>query len=105
MVPVVHVAQAMSLWQLAGELARLAAAARDGTAKSEELSGSTLTVALPGEAPRRGAYQVVSNDDGQLELAIAGHDGHVDRTQLTLETERLLRWHLTSVHTLVMRRE
>jgi len=82
-------------------------AGRAGWAKGTSLtfSGSTLTVALPGEAPRRGAYQVVSDDDGQLELAIAGHDGHVDRTQLTLETDRLLRWHLTTVHTLVMQRE
>ena len=82
-------------------------AGRAGWAKGTSLtfSGSTLTVALPGEEPRRGAYQVVSDDDGQLELAIAGHDGHIDRTQLTLETERLLRWHLTSVHTLVMQRE
>lgn len=82
-------------------------AGRAGWAKGTSLtfSGSTLTVALPGEAPRRGAYQVLSEDDGQLELAIAGHDGHVDRTQLTLETDRLLRWHLTSVHTLLMQRE
>lgn len=82
-------------------------AARAGWAKGTSLtfSGSTLAVALPGEEPRRGAYQVVSEDDGQLELAIAGHDGHVDRTQLTLETDRLLRWHLTSVHTLLMQRE
>lgn len=82
-------------------------AGRAGWAKGTSLtfSGSTLTVAQPGEEPRRGAYQVISEDDGQLELAIAGHDGHIDRTQLTLETERLLRWHLTSVHTLVMHRE
>ena len=82
-------------------------AGRAGWAKGTSLtfSGSTLSVALPGEAPRRGVYRVVSEDDGRLELAIAGHDGHVDRTQLTLETERLLRWHLTSVHTLLMQRE
>jgi hypothetical protein len=82
-------------------------AGRAGWAKGTSLtfSGSSLTVAQPGEEPRRGAYKVVSEDDGQLELAIAGHDGHIDHTQLTLETDRLLRWHLTSVHTLVMQRE
>lgn len=82
-------------------------AARAGWAKGTSLtfSGSTLTVALPGELPRRGDYQVLSEDDGQLELAVAGHDGHVDRAELTLETERLLRWHLTNVHTLVMHRD
>lgn len=82
-------------------------AARAGWAKGTSLtfSGATLTVALPGETPRRGVYRVVSEDDGQLSIAIAGHDGHIDRTALTLETDRLLRWHLTSVHTLVMQRE
>lgn len=82
-------------------------AARAGWAKGTSLtfSGSTLTVALPGETPRRGVYQVLSEDDGQLELAIAGHDGHVDRTELTIETDRLLRWRLTNVHTLLMHRE
>lgn len=82
-------------------------AGRAGWAKGTALtfSGSTLSVTLPGEAPRRGNYRVLSEDDGQLELAVAGHDGHVDRTRLTLETDSLLRWHLTTVHTLVMQRE
>ena len=82
-------------------------AARAGWAKGTSLtfSGSRLTVSVPGEPPRRGAYEVLSNDDGQLELTIEGHDGHVDRTRLTIETDDLLRWHLTSVHTLVMHRE
>lgn len=44
MVPVIRDAQAMGLWQLSGEIARLSQAARDGSAASEELSGSTLTV-------------------------------------------------------------
>jgi len=44
MVPVVRNAQARDLWGCAGEVARLAAAARDGSARREELSGSTLTI-------------------------------------------------------------
>jgi hypothetical protein len=82
-------------------------AARSGWAKGTSLSfsRSRLTVALPGEPPRHGKYQVLSEDDGQLELQIEGHDGHLDRTRLTIETDDLLRWHLSSVHTLVMRRE
>jgi hypothetical protein len=60
---------------------------------------------VPGEPPRHGAYEVLSNDDGHLELAIEGHDGHVDRTRFTLETDDLLRWHVTGVHTVVMHRE
>jgi 2-oxoisovalerate dehydrogenase E2 component (dihydrolipoyl transacylase) len=44
MVPVIRDAQAKNLWQLAGEIVRLSQAAREGKAKSEELSGSTFTI-------------------------------------------------------------
>ena len=44
MVPVVRDAQALTLWQIAAEVARLSAAARDGSARPDELTGSTLTV-------------------------------------------------------------
>lgn len=44
MVPVIRDAQAKNLWQLATEILRLSEAARGGTAKSEELSGSTFTI-------------------------------------------------------------
>lgn len=79
-------------------------AARAGWARGTSLTFSSccISVQLPGQAARQGEYQVLSDRDGELELAITGHDGHVDQTQLTLETEELLRWHLTPVHTLVM---
>jgi len=44
MVPVVRHAEARDLWTSAGEVARLAAAARSGKATREELSGSTITI-------------------------------------------------------------
>jgi 2-oxoisovalerate dehydrogenase E2 component (dihydrolipoyl transacylase) len=44
MVPVIRHAEALDLWQIAGEIARLSTAAREGKATREELSGSTLTV-------------------------------------------------------------
>lgn len=44
MVPVVRNAQALSPYQLAGEIARLSDACREGKAKREELSGSTITI-------------------------------------------------------------
>src|SRR3954463_16805432 len=44
MVPVIRDAQDRNVWQLATEVGRLAEAARTGKAKSEELSGSTLTI-------------------------------------------------------------
>lgn len=44
MVPVLRHAEAMGLRDTAAEIARLAQAARDGSAKREELAGSTITV-------------------------------------------------------------
>jgi 2-oxoisovalerate dehydrogenase E2 component (dihydrolipoyl transacylase) len=43
-VPVVHHAEALDLFACASEAARLADAARDGSATREELSGSTITI-------------------------------------------------------------
>ena len=44
MVPVVRHAEARDLWDCAAELARLAEAAKAGTATRDELSGSTITI-------------------------------------------------------------
>ena len=44
MVPVVEHAEGRDLWSLAAEVARLAAAARDGTVTLDELHGSTITI-------------------------------------------------------------
>jgi len=43
-VPVVRHVEARGLWECASEVARLADAAKNGTAKREELSGSTITI-------------------------------------------------------------
>ena len=48
MVPVIRDAQAMSVWQLAAEILRLAEAARSGKATREELSGSSITLSSLG---------------------------------------------------------
>jgi 2-oxoisovalerate dehydrogenase E2 component (dihydrolipoyl transacylase) len=44
LVPVVRSAERLALTEIASEIARLAAAARDGTATRDELSGSTITI-------------------------------------------------------------
>jgi len=44
MVPVVRNAEALDVWATAEEIARVSKAAKDGTAKREELSGSTITI-------------------------------------------------------------
>ena len=48
-VPVVHDAQALTLWDLAAEMRRVSEAARTNKAKREELSGSTITVTSLGK--------------------------------------------------------
>ncbi|MDP9423209.1 MAG: 2-oxo acid dehydrogenase subunit E2 [Pseudomonadota bacterium] len=48
MVPVIRDAQNKSVWQLAGEILRLAEAARTGKATRDELTGSTITLSSLG---------------------------------------------------------
>ena len=47
-VPVVRHAEALGLWECADEVARVAEAARTGTAHREELMGSTITISSLG---------------------------------------------------------
>jgi 2-oxoisovalerate dehydrogenase E2 component (dihydrolipoyl transacylase) len=75
MVPVIRDAQAMNLWQLAAEITRLANAARDGTAKSSELSGSTLTVTSLGPMGGVATTPVINRP----EVAIIGPNRIVER--------------------------
>ena len=75
MVPVIRDAQAKNLWQLAREIVRLADAARDGSAKSEELSGSTLTVTSLGPLGGVATTPVINRP----EVAIIGPNRIVER--------------------------
>ena len=75
MVPVIRDAQARNLWQLASEITRLANAARDGSAKSEELSGSTLTVTSLGPLGGVATTPVINRP----EVAIIGPNRIVER--------------------------
>jgi 2-oxoisovalerate dehydrogenase E2 component (dihydrolipoyl transacylase) len=75
MVPVIRDAQAKNLWQLATEIRRLAEAARDGSAKSNELSGSTLTVTSLGPLGGVATTPVINRP----EVAIIGPNRIVER--------------------------
>ncbi|MDX1704193.1 MAG: dihydrolipoamide acetyltransferase family protein [Altererythrobacter ishigakiensis] len=75
MVPVIKDAQAKNLWQLANEIGRLANAARDGSAKSDELSGSTLTVTSLGPLGGVATTPVINRP----EVAIIGPNRIVER--------------------------
>lgn len=75
MVPVIRDAQDRNLWQLASEIARLAAAARGGTAKSSELSGSTMTVTSLGPMGGMNTAPVINRP----EVAIIGPNAIVEQ--------------------------
>ena len=68
-------AQDRNIWQLAREIARLAQAARDGTAKSDELSGSTLTITSLGALGGVATTPVINRP----EVAIIGPNRIVER--------------------------
>ncbi len=68
LVPVVHHAEALDLWQSAGELRRLVDAARAGKASREELTGSTITLTSLGRLGGIAATPVINYP----EVAIVG---------------------------------
>jgi 2-oxoisovalerate dehydrogenase E2 component (dihydrolipoyl transacylase) len=74
-VPVIRNAQSLNLWQLANEIVRLADAARNGTAKSEELSGSTLTITSLGPLGGVATTPVINRP----EVAIIGPNRIIER--------------------------
>ncbi|MBW8636936.1 2-oxo acid dehydrogenase subunit E2 [Hoeflea sp. WL0058] len=49
MVPVVRHAEASDIWSIADEIGRLSSAARDGSIKRDELTGSTITISSLGQ--------------------------------------------------------
>ncbi len=75
MVPVIRDAQDRNLWQIAREIVRLAEAARNGSAKSEELSGSTLTITSLGALGGVATTPVINRP----EVAIIGPNRIVER--------------------------
>jgi 2-oxoisovalerate dehydrogenase E2 component (dihydrolipoyl transacylase) len=75
MVPVIRNAQSLNLWQLAREIVRLAEAARSGSAKSDELSGSTLTVTSLGPLGGVATTPVINRP----EVAIIGPNRIIER--------------------------
>jgi 2-oxoisovalerate dehydrogenase E2 component (dihydrolipoyl transacylase) len=75
MVPVVSNAERRDLWDSASELARLAKAARDGSAKREELSGSTITITSLGPLGGISHFPVINHP----EVAILGPNKIAER--------------------------
>lgn len=75
MVPVLRGAESLSVWDMAREIARLAEAARSGKARSEELSGSTLTLTSLGPLGGIATTPVINRP----EVAIIGPNKIVER--------------------------
>ena len=100
MVPVLRNAQDMNVWQLAHEITRLANAARDGTAKSDELSGSTLTVTSLGPLGGIATTPVINRP----EVAIIGPNKIVERPVFvgdTIEARKLMNLSISCDHRVV----
>ena len=74
-VPVVKHTEALSLENMAGEIRRVSAAARDDTASKDELSGSTITITSLGKLGGIVSTPVIN----QPEVAIIGVNRAVER--------------------------
>lgn len=100
MVPVIRDAQDRNIWQLATEIARLADAARNGAAISEELSGSTLTVTSLGPLGGIVTTPVINRP----EVAIIGPNKVVERPMFvgdTIEARKLMNLSISCDHRVV----
>lgn len=100
MVPVIRDAEDRNIWQLATEIARLADASRNGTAKSEELSGSTLTVTSLGPLGGIATTPVINRP----EVAIIGPNKIVERPMFvgdTIEARKLMNLSISCDHRVV----
>jgi len=75
MVPVIRDAQAKNIWQLASEIGRLAEVARSSKVKSDELSGSTITITSLGPLGGIATTPVINRP----EVAIIGPNKIVER--------------------------
>jgi 2-oxoisovalerate dehydrogenase E2 component (dihydrolipoyl transacylase) len=74
-VPVVHHAEALDIWQSALEVARVSAAARENKATKDELSGSTITITSLGPLGGVATTPVINHP----EVAIIGPNAIIDR--------------------------
>jgi 2-oxoisovalerate dehydrogenase E2 component (dihydrolipoyl transacylase) len=100
MVPVIRDAQDKNVWQLASEIGRLAEAARNGSAKSEELSGSTLTVTSLGPLGGIATTPVINRP----EVAIIGPNKIVERPMFVgdaIEARKLMNLSISCDHRVV----
>lgn len=100
MVPVIRDAQDKNVWQLAAEIGRLSAAARDGKAKPEELTGSTLTLTSLGPLGGIATTPVIQRP----QVAIIGPNKIVERPVIIdgeIEARKLMNLSISCDHRVV----
>lgn len=100
MVPVLRGAESMSVWDMASEIARLSEAARTGKAKSEELSGGTLTLTSLGPLGGIATTPVINRP----EVAIIGPNKIVERPVVVdgeLEIRKMMNLSISCDHRVV----
>jgi len=100
MVPVIQDAQDKNIWQLAAEIGRLAEAARTGTAKSSELSGSTLTITSLGPLGGIATTPIINRP----EVAIIGPNRIIERPVFdgdTIKRAKLMNLSISCDHRVV----
>ncbi|WP_206241363.1 dihydrolipoamide acetyltransferase family protein [Novosphingobium terrae] len=87
MVPVIRDAQDMNIWQLAQAIADLAQAARDGSIRREDLSGSTFTLSSLGPLAGVASTPVINRP----EVAILAPNRIVERPVFADDSDRIRR--------------
>ncbi len=100
MVPVIRDAQDKNIWQLAADIGRLSAAARDGRAKPEELSGSTLTLTSLGPLGGIATTPVIQRP----QVAIIGPNKIVERPMIIdgeIQARKLMNLSISCDHRVV----
>ncbi len=100
MVPVIRDAQDKNIWQLAADIGRLSAAARDGSAKPEELSGSTLTLTSLGPLGGIATTPVIQRP----QVAIIGPNKIVERPMIIdgeIQARKLMNLSISCDHRVV----
>ncbi len=100
MVPVIRDAQDKNIWQLASDISRLSAAARDGSAKADELSGSTLTLTSLGPLGGIATTPVIQRP----QVAIIGPNKIVERPMIIdgeIQARKLMNLSISCDHRVV----
>ena len=100
MVPVISDAQDKNIWQLASDIIRLSEAARNGTIKSSELGGSTLTLTSLGPLGGIATTPVINRP----EVAIIGPNKIIERPVIIdgeIEARKLMNLSISCDHRVV----